>query len=184
MLNLLPPAEKKILALERRKRLSVILCFEFLTFLVCILLVLLAIEFYILGEIAEQNSLLYQVGDEKRSSEFLYFKDTLQDYNRKLILISSFLDEQRFSGNALRILLSVERPSGLSFTGLSMQPKDKSDRMKVSISGISDTRDNLLIFKDNIESEKGIENANFSPECWISPKDIKFSLTLDIIDGK
>jgi len=183
MLNLLPPSEKKILAREKKKRLFMILCFEFFVFLVCIFLVLLAVEFYILGEVAWQNFLFGQVKAESQSDRFLYFENVMQNYNQKLVLIDSFYEKQKFAVPTLITLLSVERPEGLHFTKFSLQLQGQPGKTKVVITGFSDTRDNLIIFKNNIEAEKKIEGINFSADSWINPKDINFHLTLDIIDG-
>ncbi len=179
MLNLLPPSEKRILLQEKQKRLFIVLFFELSIFLFCVVLVLLAIEFYALGELTLQNFLLQKSGEESRSSEFIYFKEAMEGYNQKLISMNSFYKNQEFMSDALDTLLSVERPDGLYFKRLSFQPED---HLKVIITGFSKTRDGLINFKSNIESEKSIKNVNFSSESWISPKDVNFNLTLDIID--
>lgn len=183
MLNLLPPNEKKFLFQERKKRLFIVLSIELSVFLICVLLVLLAIEFYILGEANSQNFLLQQAQVQNQSSDFSNFKDIILNYNKKLILIDSFYKNRKFMNGALDILLGVRRPSGLYFTNLSLQSQQQSEKIKVNIAGTSATRDDLLLFKKNIEAERKIENINFSPESWISQKNINFNVTLDIADG-
>jgi len=78
----------------------------------------------------------------------------------------------------------TQRPPGLYFTKFSLQTEPASDRIKAVIAGFSNTRDNLLIFRNNIESEEKIESVSFSPETWLSQKNISFNLTLDIVNGK
>lgn len=184
MLNLLPPSEKKFLAKERQKKLFIVLCFELFVFLICILLVMLAVEFYILGELSSQEFLLQQSELENKMPEFSRFENMIKDYNDKLVLAESFLNKQKLTGGALNILLNIKRPAGVYFTKFSMQTHEQSGRVKTVINGFSDTRDNLTVFKNNIESIKEIENINFSPEAWLNPKNISFSLTIDIINEK
>ncbi|MFH1968300.1 MAG: hypothetical protein ABIJ84_02855 [bacterium] len=184
MLNLLPPNEKKLLAQERQKRLFIVLCFELIVFLVCIFLVLLAIEFYSLGELASQNFLLQQASAENQSAEFSYFKDAMQGYNNELVLVDSFYKKKKFFGDASNTLLQVQRPAGLYFIRFSMQSQEQSNDIKVVVTGVSDTRENLIIFKNNIEATGKIRNVAFSPASWINQKNITFNLTLDIIDER
>lgn len=184
MLNLLPPSEKEFLAKEQQKKLFIVLCFELFIFLVCVLLVLLAVEFYVLGELSSQNFLLNQAQSDNKLPEFLQFENMIKDYNQKFVLADSFLKNQKMTQGALDILLNIERPDGVYFTKFSLQAQDKSNRTKVIINGFSDTRDSLIEFKNNIEGSKEIENINFSPEAWLSQKNITFNLTLDIVDGK
>ncbi|MDP3882576.1 MAG: hypothetical protein Q8Q48_00785 [Candidatus Staskawiczbacteria bacterium] len=183
MLNLLPPEEKIILKQEQNKRLLVVLAMEFLIFLTSILLVLLAVEFNILGEFVSQSFLLRQVQAEGQSSDSSRFEKEMMAYNKKLVVIDSFYKDRVFQGDALNTLLKVDRPSGLYFVKFSLQPQ-QPNRTKVIIAGVSDTRDNLLTFKNNVEAVKNIENINFSPESWISQKNVNFNLTLDILNGK
>jgi hypothetical protein len=183
MLNLLPPNEKKSLLGGQKKRLFTILGIELLVFLICILFVLLAVEFYILGETTTQSYLYKQVQYENQSLDFLEFKNKILKYNKELVLTDSFHKNQKFIYSALDVLLDVKRPDGMYFTNFSLQSDERSDKINVNISGFSDIRDNLLIFRKNIESEKKIGNINFSPESWINQKNVNFNLTLEITDG-
>lgn len=180
MLNLLPNFEKRLLAQERRKRLFIVLFSEFLVFLVCMVLVLLAIVFYGLTEVTSQNFLLEQAKNESQSSEFLYFENVMQDYNQKLVLVDSFYKNKKSLLGALNALLSAERPAGLYFSKFSLQADNQTGNIKVVITGASNTRENLIIFKNNIEAESKIKNIVFSPDSWIRQKDIIFNLTLNI----
>lgn len=181
MLNLLPQIEKTFLVKDKRKHLLTVLCFEFFVFLLCIFLILMAIEFYILGEKAYESFLLLQAEERGNSPEFSFFKGVMQDYNQKLDSIDAFYKRQDSASDALSVIFSVERPGGLYFTQVSLKPDDASRRMNVSIGGKSDTREHLIVFRDGIESDSHIENVSFSPESWISQKNIDFNLNFDLI---
>lgn len=184
MLNLLPPSEKKVLVQEKQKRLFLVLCFELLVFLCCIILVFLSIEFYGLGEVVSQDFALEQVKNESQSNEFLHFENLMQEYNQKLILVDSFYKSQKFMGGALNTITSIQKPSQLYFTRISFQPKNQSKNIEVTIAGYSNTRDSLIVFRNNIEANEKTRNVNFSPESWVRQKDINFNVTLDVINGK
>jgi hypothetical protein len=184
MLNLLPPEEKNILKHEQKKRLLLVLYAEITMFLLCIFLVLSAVEFNIMGELVSQDFLLHQAQIEDQSFRALKFESEMVAYNQKLASVDSFYKNRVILSDAVHNLLKVVRPAGLYFTKFSVQPGLQPNKATVVIAGVSDTRESLLAFKNNIELEKTIENINFSPESWISQKNINFNLTLDIINGK
>jgi hypothetical protein len=182
MINLLPPEQRKFLVKEQQKKLFIVLSMEIAVFLVCLLLVMLATEFYISGEISYQSFFLQQVQIENQSSDFSDFKKIILKYNKELVLIDAFYKGQKSINSALNTLLDVQKPDGLRFNNLSFQPEQQTDNIKVNIDGTSDTRDNLLIFKNNIDGEKRIKNVSFSPGSWVNQKNINFDVTLDILN--
>lgn len=183
MLNLLPPSEKKFLAQEHKRRLFIILGTELFVFLIALLSVLVALEFYILGENTTQKYLSEQFQYENQSPDFVDFKNIILKYNKELSLADAFYKDRKFIHSALKALLDVERPDGLYFTSLYLQSQKQSNKTAINVSGVSDTRDNLLIFKKNLEAEEKLQNINFSPESWISQKNVNFNLTLELING-
>lgn len=183
MLNLLPPSEKKFLSQERRRKLIMVLCFEFFVFLGCLLLSMLAVEFYLLGEIDTQKYAADQIQNEIESPDFLNSRNLILKYNRQLAVMDEFYKTRIPVERAIKEFLSVQRPEGLYFNTLLFQPQQNLNKVKVSIIGFSDTRDNLLLFKQNIEASPAIENIVFSAESWINQKDVNFNLTLEV-NGK
>ncbi len=71
---------------------------------------------------------------------------------------------------------------GIYLTNLSLnKPSDlQGNRVEVTISGFSETRENLSLFKKNLEEEKDFKDVYFYPSSWIKPTDIDFYLTLKI----
>jgi hypothetical protein len=180
MLNLLPTSEKQFLKREQKKRLAIVLGSELLVFLVCLVLVFAAINFYILGRLASQEYFVKQAELDSQSPGFFDFMASMINYNKKLMVIDSFYKNQKPVTGPMQTLLSIERPEGVYFTRFSLSPDQNSAVIKAVISGKSDTRDHLLGFRANIESENKIQNIVFSPDSWINQKDIIFNLTLDI----
>lgn len=180
MINLLPTKEKEELALDRNKKLVIILGSALLIASICLILVLLSVKFYILGEAISQKFILEQAENKYQTPDFLIYKGLLESYNKNLVQLKSFYKDKTQFGAALKNILEVNRPENLYFTDLSLAKKENTNKIEVKLFGTSDTRDNLLLFKKNIEESKKIQNPNFSPESWISSKDINFYLTFEI----
>lgn len=178
MINLLPPEEKNNLLLRNKEKLAAILGIAVLVSLVCLILVLSLIKLYIKVETGSQRIILEQAQKEYLTPDSLNFKIIIYRYNRMLAQIESFYEQEIFFNQALKVILDVRRPEGLYLTNLSLTREGA--KIKVTADGTSDCRDNLLLFQQNIERDKKIENSYFPPENWTSPKDINFKLTFEI----
>ena len=183
MINLLPPKEKEERSLEQVKKLEVILETAVLVAVICLILVLLSVDFYILGESVSRKFILEQAEIQYKTPDFLRYKNILQIYNKNIARVDSFYKNEAPLGAAIKEIIKIERPAGVYFSSLSLSRNESINKIEVSISGNSDTRDNLLIFKENVEKKEGVKNSNFSPESWLNPGAINFNLTFEI-DGK
>ena len=179
MINLLPSKEKEGLLLEKREKLIMIGEAVFAIFLICLILVLLSIKFYILAETDYQKNILSQAQQENQSPDLVNLNNTIKKYNTELAQLGSFYKTEVYFSQALNIITGVSAPGGLYFTSFSLN-RDKNGMIQAEISGVSDTRDELLGFRQNIEQDKRIKNSSFSPESWTSAKNVNFSLTLEI----
>lgn len=183
MINLLPIKEREELILAQNKKIAIILGFAILIISICLILILLSIKFYILGESVSQKFILEQAENKYQTSDFLTYKGLLQGYNKNFIQLKSFYKDKVQFNAALKNILEVERPEGVYFTDLFLTRSEDTNKIEAKLFGISNTRDNLLLFKKNLEERpKGypeIKNPNFSSESWINSKDISFYLTFE-----
>jgi len=179
MINLLPPIEKQKLLSEKKEKLAIIFGIVFLVSLICLTLILLSIKFYILAETDYQKNLLEQNKQINQTPDFMNSNSIIKKYNIILAQLGSFYKKEIYFNQALNIITSVPTPKDLYLTDFSLN-RDKNGMVKVSVSGTSDKRDNLLIFKKDIEVNEKIKNPYFSAESWVSPKNVKFSLTFEI----
>lgn len=180
MINLLPPEEKKALKSEITKNLVIVLWYMFIIFLVVLSLVLFSVKLYILQDESYQKIVLDSVKKQYQTADALSLKSDIVKYNALLLKIDDFYKKQTYFSDALKSILDVQRSDGLYFSNISMERIKDGSGVKVSVAGLSDTRDNLLAFKNNIESNGKIKNVNFPPANWVKQKDIKFNLTLEI----
>ncbi len=175
MINLLPSKEKDILILEQARKLALIWGIIILSAIICLVFVLLAIYFYALGEIKSQSFYLQEAERSYQSPDSAIFKSVIQKYNKILPQISSFYREKKSFSDGLNTIYAVPRPEGVLFSNLSL------NGTSVSISGTSATRENLIFFQSNLLKEKSIKNVFFSPESWISSKNINFNVKFNLV---
>jgi len=179
MINLLPLEEKQKLLFKKKERMTIILGIVVLVFLICLTLILLSIKFYILAQTDYQRSALQQTKREYQTPDFANLNSIIKKYNITLAQLDDFYKKEVYFSQTLKIITDVPEPKGLYLSNFFLS-RDKNGLVKVGVSGVSDTRDNLLIFQKNIEGDSKIKNSYFSPESWISPKNVNFSLTFEI----
>ena len=182
MINLLPPEEKQKLLLEKKEKLSLVLWLTVLVFLICLILILLSIKFYILAESDGSEYSLDQIKKQTQSPAFIDLNSAVQKYNKILSRVDSFYAQEIYFNKVLDAITKVPSPAGLYLTNFALTRDDKG-LVVAGVSGISNTRDNLIIFKQSIESDAYIKDSYFSPESWISPQNAKFSLTFKVTDN-
>jgi|SRR3989344_1844493 len=179
MINLLPPQEQRELLLGNQKKLVVILGITVLIPLSCFALILLSINFSVLGEIPQEKIALQQIEKQYQTPDFLHFKDIIQENNKTVTALRSFYKDQIYMGSILKTVSLIPRPQNVYLTGLSLM-RAENKKVKISISGFSKSREDLLSFQKNIQDVETIENLYFSPESWINPVDLNFNLTFEI----
>lgn len=184
MINLLPPQEKSELLMEKNKKLIVVLGCLILISLVYLSLILSALKYYILENITYQKTILESNEKKYQTKDFMDIKTQIQKYNASLGKVSNFYSKEIYLSNAIEEITLIPRPDGVVFDSITLSKKPTDTKIKVTISGTSKTRDNLLLFKNNIESNKKMENINFPPNNWIKPSDISFYMTLEINPNK
>jgi hypothetical protein len=179
MINLLPAEEKQELIFEKKRKLAMIFGIVVLVVLICLILILLSIKFYLLSQTDAARSTLEYTKMQSKSIDFDNYALIIKDYNEKLSRLDNFYSKEIYFDNALNIILNVPRSENLKFTNFSLN-RTEDDKINISISGTSETRDDLLAFKKSIEETEKIKNPVFSSASWISPNDVKFSLTFQV----
>lgn len=179
MINLLPPEEKYKILSGKKEKLATLLGTVVLVCLVCLILILLSIKFYILAETDYQKRVLEQSKKEYQTTEFMNLNSVVKQYNKRLAQLDSFYKKEIYFNRVLDTINQVPAPKGVYFTNILLS-RNKTGTVQVNVSGTSDTRDNLIIFKQSIENEESLQNPLFSPESWVSPLAVKFSLTAQL----
>lgn len=183
MINLLPPQEKRLLLKESNKRLALVLCFVALISLVCLVLMLLALYFYMLVHISFTKGMLDEAKGRYQTTDFLEYKNLISQYNGMLTKTDDFYKKEVYFANVLNIISSLPKPGAVHLKSIAMEPL-KNGSVKASISGNANVRENLLSFKNAIETDKNITNIYFPPDNWIKSANINFFVTFEIIPKK
>lgn len=181
MINLLPIEEKKELLLEEYKKLSAIIVAAALICLVCLAFILFSLKIHFLEEVNYQKSILSDLVEKYKSSDFLTIENIIKKYNADIDKLNNFYGEKESFNNVLKIISGIEKPAGLKIENISIRRNEKNEKItEISISGLSNDREILLRFKDSIIGKSGIKNVFFPPDNWIKEKDINFYLTFAI----
>lgn len=176
MINLLPPNEKKELFLEKKRRLFVALGAVVIISLFSLILILFSVKTYIKGQIEDQGFFLEQTKKEHEKSDIKDFQEIIKKYNKTLTGLKKFYGEKVYWNEILERVSKIER-AGIYFTNLSCNKEEKANEIKVTVTGFSNTRENLSSFKENLEKEKSFTNIYFSPVSWTKSVDVDFYLT-------
>jgi len=184
MINLLPPEEKQKLFLRKKEKLAAILGIVAVVFLICLILILSSIKFYVSAEVDYQKTALQQTKQENQTLDAVNLDNIIQKYNGVLTQLDSFYKKEIHFSRVLKNISDIPTPKDLRFTNFSLNRDPASGTTHVMVAGVSGTRDELLFFKNNIGTDKQIINPYFSPESWISPKNANFSLTFEIHENE
>lgn len=180
MINLLPEEEKQKLRFVNDKKLTIVLGMVVLISLICLVLVLLSIKFYVLAETNEQKNVLEQAKKEYQTPELTNSYAVIKKYNGILTQVGGFYGKEVYFGKALRLVDALSVTKNINFTELSLN-RDSKGLVFATISGVSDSRADLLLFKKNVEKNAEIKKPNFSQESWVNPENANFSLTFEIV---
>lgn len=181
MINLLPPQEKAQLLAEKNKQLAIVLGNMVLVSLICLSLVLLALKFYLLQDVIYEKVILENVQKQYQTSDFLSLKNTIQGYNKKLTAANDFYSRQVYFSKILKDVLEITNNGELSLTNITMSGLKEGKEIKVKLSGKSDTRDELLSFKKNLENSNKIKNVYFPPNSWVKSKNVDFTVSFEFL---
>jgi len=184
MINLLPQHKKEELLLERNKKLIIVLACMVLVSLLCLALVLAFLKLTILSQVDYQQAILSASQRGYQLSENSSAGGLVKKYNAELATINNFYKKELYFTDSLKTILGVQRPAGVYFTDMQLSKSPKLQGLKVSVSGASDTRDDLVAFKNNLEGNRQITNVNFPPQSWIDPVHVTFTVTFQVATSK
>lgn len=180
MTNLLPPPLKKELLLERKQRLVVILGLTIIIPLICLILSLISLKFFILSEADAQKVVLEDAKRKYQTPDFVTFTNIIQTSNKTIGQLSSFYKQGKSFSSVLTGVLDIKKPDGLYLTETSII-RDKQGKIIVTISGLADSRENLVSFQKSLQENSQIKNLFISPQSWINAQNVKFFMTFEAV---
>ena len=178
MINLLPPEEKNILIQEERFKLILILGIVFLSALLSLILILFSIRIYISSQTDSEKIIFEQEEKKVKIAEFQELQEKITLANKNLSNLNSFYQNQVYFTEILE-RISGTLPPAAYLNNLSLKPLG-GGILNCTLSGFTSTREILLDFKKNLETEKTIKEIYFPPANWVESKDIDFNITFKI----
>ena len=168
-LNLIPQKRKKKIA--EKKRASMIIKIEtFFATVLAVFLAMLLVFNYILN--LNLNSTIKNEKKSQNSDKY----DQLKEYdvkfnqvNKKLVDIISIKNSQLYWS---KLFLKL---NDFIFPGIEIKSINTSDYL-ISLMGISDTRDNLILFKEKLSGEKCFSSVNLPLDDLVEKNNISFKI--------
>ena len=185
MINLLPPEFKRGLYREKQFRLFIVLQIAVLMFFISLALSLSTISVYLKSELFALELQLEETkrvhGDKEQAIA------EVEAFNDALAKLSRYYKENK-PVSVFFELLSADLPLGsrlnsFVYTSSNLvrtKTEAKITPAKISITGFSQTREDLLSFKEMLEKIKTFSNLSFPSANWVMPKDISFSFQAEI----
>ncbi|MFH0791677.1 MAG: PilN domain-containing protein [bacterium] len=170
MINLLPESEKReLINIERQKVIAIVgalLAF----FTIALSLILWVVGLNIASEKTFKEAIA--ITEERRinSDETILVKTKIITLNESLLKIKGLMDsEEQLTEMIMKI--STDVPTGVYLTNISYQGK------QFIVSGFAPVREDLLVFKENLEKETSFKNIDFPPVNWVKPRAIIFTVS-------
>lgn len=179
MINLLPPKEKKALSERRSRRLLNLLGILLSLFFITLSLGLLSTKFYLSGQRVFEATLYEESKKLIENPANQALKEEIRDLNKKVQLISSFY-QNRVRVSEVLTALTKTLPPGISLTSLAYQ----ADNSSLNLVGHAAMREDLLSFKDNLETAAHFDEILFPSSSWVKAREINFFLTLKYVSEK
>jgi len=172
-INLLPEQEKIYLKNEDiLKKISIILLFVLIA-VFFLIFIFFFLKLFFLAKIESSQKQIFQIEKELKSDLFQNFQKTIEEKNQDLFQIQTFRKKQIFIAPIFEKIFSLITPGSIYFTDFSFQ---KNFNGQIHFSGWVRNRQELFYFKKDIESKKDFKEVYFSPDSWVKPTDIDFSL--------
>ena len=182
MINLLPSEEKRKLNLERKKRLTIILCFIGLFFFLTLGIVFIPVNTYISKRVQYYNNVLKTKESVTEQQEIKGMQEKIKEANLSLKKLKTFYN-QRFDYSELLEKIAGILPGNIyldDFSSVFTEPKEEKPYLRVSLSGLALTREDLFSLKRSLEREENFQEVHFPPGNWMEARDINFSVNFKI----
>lgn len=184
MINLLPPKEKQELLFLKNRNLAMVLGSVAVIFLVCLSLVLMSLKVYIMQKVDYEKRVLEGTQKKYETEESLQLLSSLKKYNANLSKINNFYKGAFYLSGYLIDILNVEKPKGVVFSDIILEQLREENKIKATIYGKSDSREELISFKESIDKNEQLKNVFIPPDNLIKPSEISFNLTFEIYPVK
>jgi len=186
MINLLPEKEKKELIMDEIWQKIFVWLIFILIFFAFLIFILFSLKLYISAKSNSLANLISQKEKELKVSGFQDYKQTIEKANEDLFKIEK-LRKKQILVSPIFERLSDLTPDSIYFTDFSFQKDSRKEKSsskeeifaEIHISGWAETREDLFFFKNKLEAEENFKKVYFSPNSWVKPVNVEFSLSFE-----
>ncbi len=178
MINLVPPKEKERILMERMNKVIIIHWFLIFFFIVCLILVLFSIRIYFKSQTLAQDSVISGAKSGQEQERVGRFKKEMNIVNEKIGEQNNYLKNRIYFSSIIERIAET-LPEKLKLNTLSAA-LDSEKKIKVFVSGFALEREDLVVFKEELEKEESISEISFPASNWVKASNINFSATFNI----
>jgi Tfp pilus assembly protein PilN len=180
MINLLPLAEKEKILIDAKIKVVAVIWFLIIFFIFCLVGFLIFINFYIKIQLDGQRIQISETNVASSNAKALDLENKITLFDSDLNDISTFFQNRIYFSEIFNKISGV-LPANVYLTNLTAI-KGKVG-VKVSVSGFSPNRDDLLELKKNIDKDSIYFNNVYFPQSdWVRPSDIDFFISFGQAD--
>ncbi len=172
-LNLIPPGKKE--EISRNKRVKMAIKAEVaLTIIVVVFFAVLVSFKYILNiSLSSEAALNVEIETADQFEKIKGYDNQFKQANEKIKQIASIDQTQLHWSNVF------EKISGLIPDGIEIKSLT-TNNYSINITGLSDTRDNLIEFKSKLVNDRCFSNIDLPLSNLVEKNDVEFGITLNI----
>lgn len=171
--------------LEERFRLVVILASVCAVFLICLGLMLLGLRTYLWGKIKNQEFLVASL--KERSFTRAHDLKEIETVNARLTQVWALYDRRLSQAPIMRALASHMK-EGMYLNSLTIVPSGELvqeggkpvKRAKISVTGFAPLREDLFLFRQDMQKDPVFQNVYFPPSNWVKPSGIHFAFSANV----
>lgn len=190
MINLLPPEEKKEILLKRKRAVVLVNLILLLLFFVLLASTMSLMKFYwqtrttyLNAQFINNKQILERNLDEKTLNK-------INSLNLSFEKLNDFYSKKTYISEVLEKITHI-LPDKIYLTYLSISPdvvaENENDALnkligfKISITGFSPTREEIIQLKENMEKEEDFKEVFFPLTNWVKSTNVNFSLSFKIV---
>jgi hypothetical protein len=172
MINLLPLEEKKIIEVEKKRKLVMIFGCLIIIFFICLTLILFTIKSLLSEKIQSQQVFIETDERTLNKPETHDIREKVILANQNLSKLEAFYQEQISLTSVLEKISNILSP-GMYLNGLAYQKENST----VSLSGSAPNKETLFEFKKNLEQE--FKEVSLSNQSWIDPANFQVTFKIE-----
>lgn len=172
-LNLLPPSKKE--EILKKRRLKTVMGFEASLTLLLVVFLGILMSFKIVLDMGLSAN-LHARAERENTEQYDKIKKYDEQFRQVNLDISRIKTVERSQLYWSRLL---DRLSGIIFPGIALDSITTND-YQISISGVSDNRENLVLLKEKLEGEECFSNVDLPLSDLVDKNNVNFQITFNI----